>query len=143
MIIKKTALRRALLPGLFAIHLDRWLDYFSPSQIILVDGEKLMTEPHFVLRNIFNRLELPQLEGIAHRLQYSPEKGFYCLVFNDTTGANNRKLRCLGSSKGRQYEPMSSRLRQHLEAYFAGPNAALRELLRKYRFPVPSFLLSL
>jgi heparan sulfate N-deacetylase/N-sulfotransferase NDST2 len=148
---------RSLWPGLYAQHLDRWLDTFPASQLILVDGDQLQNEPHFVLRELFSRLGLPPLNGLAHRLKYSPEKGFYCVVHqlenrngtiqkekdaNVKTMFLSPPLRCLGSSKGRHYQPMSHRLRQHLEAHFRGPNLALKQLLRKYKFPVPKFLLS-
>lgn len=137
--------RRAIWPGFYANHLDRWLDFFNHSQIIIVDGERLRTQPHFVLQELFEELGLPELDDIHQRLQFSKEKGFYCLVQENNGRRNltNKKnnLQCLGSSKGRRYEPMSNRLMRYLEAIFSGPNQSLIKLLRKYQFPLPSFLI--
>uniref|UniRef100_A0A914HA25 [heparan sulfate]-glucosamine N-sulfotransferase n=1 Tax=Globodera rostochiensis TaxID=31243 RepID=A0A914HA25_GLORO len=138
--------RRCLWPGLYARHIDRWLDHFAPSQLLFVDGLRLRSEPYFVLSELFAKLQLPPLDGLHRLLRYSPEKGFYCAVLVEKTDVHlqqqrdHQRLRCLGRSKGRHYEPMPNRLRQHLETYFTGPNIEMRELFRKYHFRFPSFL---
>uniref|UniRef100_A0A915E8N8 Matrin-type domain-containing protein n=1 Tax=Ditylenchus dipsaci TaxID=166011 RepID=A0A915E8N8_9BILA len=60
--------RRCLGPGLYAQHLDRWLDYFRPSQIILVDGQQLRYEPESVVKLVFGQLNLPQ-QDLTERLK--------------------------------------------------------------------------
>jgi hypothetical protein len=138
--------RRALWPGHYAKNLDNWLDYFSISQLIIIDGDRLRNEPHFVLHELFEKFQMHQIDGLQNRLQYSKEKGFYCIVqdekaTNSTTNITTKKMHCLGSSKGRQYKPISMKLRRYLEAYFKGANKSLLEWLQKYQFPVPYFLL--
>ncbi|XP_067046227.1 bifunctional heparan sulfate N-deacetylase/N-sulfotransferase-like isoform X2 [Acropora muricata] len=41
--------QRCLLPGLYVQHLQRWLTYFSPSQILIIDGDRLRTHPADVM----------------------------------------------------------------------------------------------
>uniref|UniRef100_A0A1I8BHN1 [heparan sulfate]-glucosamine N-sulfotransferase n=1 Tax=Meloidogyne hapla TaxID=6305 RepID=A0A1I8BHN1_MELHA len=130
---------RSLLPGLFAHHLENWFDFFPASNFLFVDGEQLLKEPYLVLRDLFNKLELPVLDNLSNRLKYSEKKGFYCIVLD-----NNQKssLHCLGKGKGRHYEPMTERLKNHLKAFYSEPNKSLKNLLNKYKIPLPSFLIN-
>lgn len=38
-------LYRCLSPGMYAHHLDRWLLYYPPQQISIIDGEQLRLDP--------------------------------------------------------------------------------------------------
>uniref|UniRef100_A0A915NU03 [heparan sulfate]-glucosamine N-sulfotransferase n=1 Tax=Meloidogyne floridensis TaxID=298350 RepID=A0A915NU03_9BILA len=129
--------RRSLLPGLYAQHLENWFDFFPPSNFLFVDGDKLRNEPYLVLRDLFNKLELPIVDNLSNRLKFSQKKGFYCIVLD-----NKASLHCLGESKGRRYEPMTERLKNYLEAFYSEPNKSLKDFLNKYKIPLPSFLIN-
>uniref|UniRef100_A0A914KZT8 [heparan sulfate]-glucosamine N-sulfotransferase n=1 Tax=Meloidogyne incognita TaxID=6306 RepID=A0A914KZT8_MELIC len=129
--------RRSLLPGLYAQHLENWFDFFPPSNFLFVDGDKLRNEPYLVLRDLFNKLELPIVDNLSNRLKFSQKKGFYCIVLD-----NKSSLHCLGISKGRRYEPMTERLKNYLEAFYSEPNKSLKDFLNKYKIPLPSFLIN-
>ena len=43
---------RCLVPGMYAKHLERWLDHFSASQLTLIDGEELRSDPVFVMNDL-------------------------------------------------------------------------------------------
>jgi hypothetical protein len=115
--------------------LDNWFDYFPISNFIFIDGDKLINEPYLILRDLFNKLELPILNNLFSQLQYSEKKGFYCILLN-------KKLKCLGSSKGRKYEQMSDQLKIFLEKFYLEPNRSLKNFLNKYRITLPSFLIN-
>ena len=126
--------QRCLKPGHYAEHLDRWMDYFPPSQIIPIDASTLRLNPVPVLEDLATRLELPSSSlNYAEHLKYNPEKGFYCALVNG-------KTKCLGASKGRKYTPMSESLRGMLNSYFAPHNRALLKMLQRYRFATPEWL---
>ncbi|KAL3118157.1 hypothetical protein niasHT_001931 [Heterodera trifolii] len=83
--------RRCLWPGFYARHIDRWLDHFSPAQLIFIDGHRLRTEPHFVLIELFAKLQLPPVNGLHRLLRFSVEKRFYCAVFLPDDNGNHRQ----------------------------------------------------
>lgn len=43
---------RCLVPGMYAKHLERWLDHFAASQVILIDGEELRNDPVYVMNDL-------------------------------------------------------------------------------------------
>lgn len=128
--------QRCLLPGLYAKHLDRWLDYFSPSQLILIDGKRLRYQPELVMKELFIQLNIFNgAFNISKHLKFITEKGFYCVV------QEKYRQKCLGQSKGRKYKPMTKNLQQYLINFYKKPNEALKKILIKYNFSLPSFLL--
>lgn len=127
--------QRCLYPGLYAKHLDRWLDHFSPSQLILIDSKRLRYQPELVMRELLTQLKIfNKTFNFSKRLKFVSEKGFYCVI------QENNRQKCLGQSKGRKYEPMVESVRQYLNNFYKVPNEALKKLLIKYNFTLPSFL---
>uniref|UniRef100_A0A914Z2T6 Sulfotransferase domain-containing protein n=1 Tax=Panagrolaimus superbus TaxID=310955 RepID=A0A914Z2T6_9BILA len=128
--------QRCLKPGFYAEHVDRWLDYFPPSQIILIDAKAFRLNPTQIMDQLLIDLNLPTSNfNYATNLRYVPEKGFYCTI-------KKGKTKCLGASKGRKYIPISDSLRSQLNSYYAGHNRALLKLLNRYKFNVPGWLLN-
>jgi len=41
-------------------YIDRWFEYFDPEQLFVVDGEKLVSDPHLVMGELQNFLGLRQ-----------------------------------------------------------------------------------
>jgi hypothetical protein len=120
---------RCLKPGFYAIHLERWLDFFPSSQLIVLDGKEVREGPVDVMNSLIHSLDLPASLDYSQLLQFDPNKGFYCVG-----------KKCLGTSKGRRYEPMPMELRSLLGRIFAESNMSLRQLLVNYKLRVPSFL---
>jgi hypothetical protein len=114
--------------------LDRWLDFFPPSQIIIVDGEGLREKPVETMNALITQLDLPNSINFTEKLKFDTKKGFYCPV------TSNGGTKCLGRGKGRSYAPMSDDLRKFLNAKFNPANSALLNFLKRYKFPIPIWL---
>lgn len=124
---------RCLQPGNYARNLERWLDFFAPNQLILLDGLELREEPAELMSNLISKLGLPHSIDYGQLLKFDSQKGFFCVN-------NGKQPKCLGKSKGRRYGPMSAELRALLSKHFEESNRALRNLLNHYDFKLPSFL---
>lgn len=146
--------KRCLGPGYYSSHLSNWLKHYDPRQIIIIDGEWFKYNPVAVL----NRLQL--LLGVANPIDYSnllaynKFKGFYCERVEQMMKVNenelpkrprsrsNRQIRtkCLGSGKGRRYEPMSQSARLWLNRHYLAHNRQLAGLLYEIGQPLPVWL---
>ncbi|XP_073982493.1 N-deacetylase and N-sulfotransferase sfl [Rhodnius prolixus] len=116
---------RCLNPGRYAQHLERWLLYYPPQQLHIIDGEQLRSNPIEVMDQLQKFLKItPQFDYSTH-LRYDPKKGFFCQVKN--SDRNN----CLGKSKGRQYPNMEERAYKLLQRYYLSHNTALVKLLKR------------
>lgn len=125
---------RCLRPGLYARHLEAWLDHFPMRQFLFVDGIALREDPAPLMDELTARLGLSPVD-YQRLLRFDPVKGFFCVH-------TSHSRKCLGSGKGRKYSPMSAETRQLLNRQFEKPNAALRVLLSHYSIRLPYFLLA-
>ena len=75
--------------GLYARHLERWLEHFPLKQIHFVHGEKFILDPSGELALLQNFLKLPHFIG-DHFFVHDPVKGFPCLrmPLNDSNDWN-------------------------------------------------------
>ncbi|KAL7985825.1 hypothetical protein Chor_010991 [Crotalus horridus] len=48
----RTLQNRCLVPGLYATHIERWLNNFHANQILVLDGKRLRTEPAKVMETV-------------------------------------------------------------------------------------------
>ncbi|GFY68285.1 hypothetical protein TNIN_292751 [Trichonephila inaurata madagascariensis] len=126
---------RCLMPGMYAQHLDRWLSYYSPQQLLIIDGEELKSDPVSVMSKLQQFLKIKPFLNYKDHLRYDPRKGFFCQVSQER---NNTK--CLGRSKGRLYPPMDPQTEKFLKAFYLPHNIALSKLLTKLRQPIPLWL---
>lgn len=87
--------------SMYDTHFKRWLDFFSRSQILVVDGDRLIKDPFEEISRVEKFLNVPQYftKGMFH---YNVTKGFYCWK---TARAN---MKCLGSHKGRKHPNVSN-----------------------------------
>ncbi|XP_046391931.1 bifunctional heparan sulfate N-deacetylase/N-sulfotransferase isoform X2 [Ischnura elegans] len=116
---------RCLNPGKYSQHLERWLSYFPPQQLHIIDGDTLRSNPVEVMNDLQRFLKIvPPFDYSAH-LRYDPKKGFFCQV------TNGDHTKCLGRSKGRQYPPMDERAYKLLQRYYLTHNTALVKLLKR------------
>lgn len=114
---------RCLNPGKYAQHLERWLTFYAPQQIHIIDGEMLKLNPIDVMNDVQRFLKISPAIDYSSTLKYDIKKGFFCqLVDSDHT-------KCLGKSKGKQYPPMEDRALKLLQRLFAIYSNALSLVL--------------
>ncbi|CAM4809949.1 unnamed protein product [Rotaria magnacalcarata] len=105
--------QRCLQPGHYAEYLIRWLRYFSSKQIYIIDGDAFRHDPRVILNDIqISFIQLQNPLNSSELVRYNKKKGFFCPV------SNNKRFQCLGKSKGRYYENMSSYARKFLNNYY-------------------------
>uniref|UniRef100_A0A3P9HYK7 [heparan sulfate]-glucosamine N-sulfotransferase n=1 Tax=Oryzias latipes TaxID=8090 RepID=A0A3P9HYK7_ORYLA len=126
--------RRCLDPGAYASHLERWLQHYQPSQVYVVDGALLRSNPALVMDGIQRFLGVTPILNYTQALIYDESKGFWC------QRADGGRAKCLGKSKGRKYSYMSSESRAFLTEYFHNHNTELLRLLNRLGRPLPSWL---
>ncbi|XP_025083666.1 bifunctional heparan sulfate N-deacetylase/N-sulfotransferase-like isoform X2 [Pomacea canaliculata] len=125
---------RCLVPGMYAQHLVRWLDYFPSRQVFIIDGEQLRNNPIHVMHKLQQFLHVQPYFDYSQHLRYDSQKGFFCQVLTD------RRNKCLGRSKGRTYQPMDEVSAAHLRHFYRKYNINLSKLLNRLNTPVPDWL---
>lgn len=116
---------RCLNPGKYSTHLDRWLSYFPPQQLHIIDGDLLRSNPIEVMNELQRFLKITPLVDFANHLRYEPKKGFFCQI------GDGDRTKCLGRSKGRIYPPMEETSHKFLQHYYLSHNTALVKLLKR------------
>uniref|UniRef100_A0A7R9PPV4 [heparan sulfate]-glucosamine N-sulfotransferase n=1 Tax=Timema genevievae TaxID=629358 RepID=A0A7R9PPV4_TIMGE len=126
---------RCLNPGKYSQHLDRWLLYYPPQNLHIIDGEQLKLNPVDTMNDLQQYLKIQPPFNYTTHLRYDPKKGFYCQV------VNGNHTKCLGRSKGRQYPPMEDRSYKLLQRYYLSHNTALVKLLKRLGYHnIPQWL---
>lgn len=106
--------------SLYDIHYQRWREYFTKDQILVVNGDKLINNPLDELKSVERFLRIPSY-FTASMFYYNQTKGFYCW-----RKPRQRKIQttiavkpvCLGNAKGRTHPTVSNTTIQTLKAYF-------------------------
>ncbi|XP_046899007.1 bifunctional heparan sulfate N-deacetylase/N-sulfotransferase 1-like [Hypomesus transpacificus] len=125
---------RCLVPGWYATHLGRWLSHYHSSQILVLDGQVLRSEPAAVMDKIQKFLGLTNTLNYHKILAFDPKKGFWCQLMD------GGKTKCLGKSKGRRYPDMDADSRSFLRDHYRDHNIELSKLLYKMGQPLPVWL---
>uniref|UniRef100_A0A8C8E1B1 Bifunctional heparan sulfate N-deacetylase/N-sulfotransferase 1 n=1 Tax=Oryzias sinensis TaxID=183150 RepID=A0A8C8E1B1_9TELE len=125
---------RCLVPGWYSIHLERWLNFYHSSQLLVLDGQMLKTEPASVMDKIQKFLGLTNVINYHKILAFDPKKGFWCQLLE------GGKTKCLGKSKGRRYPDMDPESQVFLREYYRDHNIELSKLLYRMGQPLPSWL---
>ncbi|XP_042891362.1 bifunctional heparan sulfate N-deacetylase/N-sulfotransferase-like isoform X2 [Penaeus japonicus] len=125
---------KCLNPGMYAKHIERWLDYFPASQLIIIDGEELRNDPVYIMNDLQKFLEIEPFYNYTEHLRYDKRKGFYCQVIEED------KTKCLGRGKGRIYPPMNESESKILKDFYQSYNVALEKLVTRLDYPVPGWL---
>lgn len=126
--------RRCLDPGFYTDHLERWLEYYPPNQLIILDGDELVKNPFSTLHFLQKSMNFKRYFDYSNALVYDEKKGFYCQMLP------NGKSQCLGKGKGRIYPNMDDKSDMFLAKYYADSNKRLKRLLVELRKPVPAWL---
>lgn len=116
---------RCLNPGKYSQHLERWLSYYPPQQLHIIDGDQLRSNPVETMNELQRFLKIQPPFDYSRHLRYDPKKGFFCQVVNED------HTKCLGRSKGRQYPPMEDKSYKLLQRYYLSHNTALVKLLKR------------
>ncbi|CAB1325241.1 unnamed protein product [Coregonus sp. 'balchen'] len=85
---------RCLVPGWYAVHMERWLNHYHSSQVLVLDGQQLKTEPASVMDRIQKFLGLVNMVNYHRILAFDPKKGFWCQLLEEG------KTKCLGRARG-------------------------------------------
>ncbi|XP_064423045.1 bifunctional heparan sulfate N-deacetylase/N-sulfotransferase 1 [Latimeria chalumnae] len=125
---------RCLIPGWYATHIGRWLKYYHSSQILILDGQLLKTDPAAVMDKVQRFLGLAKVLNYRRILTFDPKKGFWCQL------VEGGKTKCLGKSKGRKYPEMDSDSRAFLREYYRDQSVELSKLLYKTGQPLHMWL---
>ncbi|KAM6345884.1 bifunctional heparan sulfate N-deacetylase/N-sulfotransferase 4 [Podargus strigoides] len=126
--------KRCLTPGWYAIHIERWLTHYPASQLLIIDGQQLRSDPATVMDEVQKFLGVSPHYNYSEALTFDPQKGFWCQLLE------GGKTKCLGKSKGRKYPPMDQESRAFLSSYYRDHNVELSKLLHRLGQPLPSWL---
>ncbi|KAM4631748.1 heparan sulfate glucosamine 3-O-sulfotransferase 6 [Discoglossus pictus] len=99
--------------GIYAKHLDNWLQYFPLSKFLFVSGERLVSDPAGEMGRVQDFLGLKRVITDKH-FYFNETKGFPCLKKPE----GSRKPRCLGKSKGRPHPNIDKKVLQRLQEFY-------------------------
>ncbi|XP_028914043.1 heparan sulfate glucosamine 3-O-sulfotransferase 4 [Ornithorhynchus anatinus] len=99
--------------GIYALHLENWLQYFPLSQILFVSGERLIIDPAGEMAKVQDFLGLRRVVTEKH-FYFNKTKGFPCLKKPEDSSAP----RCLGKSKGRTHPQIDPDVIHRLRKFY-------------------------
>ncbi|XP_075141670.1 heparan sulfate glucosamine 3-O-sulfotransferase 6 [Leptodactylus fuscus] len=99
--------------GIYAKHLENWLQYFPLSKFLFVNGERLVSDPAGEMGRVQDFLGLKRVITDKH-FYFNKTKGFPCLKKPEGSG----KPRCLGKSKGRPHPDIDKTLLLRLQEFY-------------------------
>ncbi|XP_068003159.1 heparan sulfate glucosamine 3-O-sulfotransferase 2 [Melanerpes formicivorus] len=108
--------------GMYAVHLQSWLQYFPLSQIHFVSGEKLITDPAGEMGKVQDFLGIKRVITDKH-FYFNKTKGFPCLKKSESSGLP----RCLGKSKGRTHVQIDPEVIEQLRDFYRPYNVKFYE----------------
>ncbi|KAF2985602.1 hypothetical protein EK904_005112 [Melospiza melodia maxima] len=108
--------------GMYAVHLQSWLQYFPLSQIHFVSGERLITDPAGEMGKVQDFLGIKRVITDKH-FYFNKTKGFPCLKKSESSGLP----RCLGKSKGRTHVQIDPEVIEQLRDFYRPYNIKFYE----------------
>uniref|UniRef100_A0A8B9PLX1 Sulfotransferase n=1 Tax=Apteryx owenii TaxID=8824 RepID=A0A8B9PLX1_APTOW len=108
--------------GMYAVHLQSWLQYFPLSQIHFVSGEKLITDPAGEMGKVQDFLGIKRVITDKH-FYFNKTKGFPCLKKTESSSLP----RCLGKSKGRTHVQIDPEVIEQLRDFYRPYNIKFYE----------------
>ncbi|XP_078257086.1 heparan sulfate glucosamine 3-O-sulfotransferase 3B1-like [Rhinoraja longicauda] len=99
--------------GIYAKHLENWLQYFPMRQILFVSGERLISDPAGELSRVQDFLALKRIITDKH-FYFNQTKGFPCLKKPE----GSSKPHCLGKTKGRTHPNINPEIVQRLRDFY-------------------------
>ena len=99
--------------GMYAKHLERWVQFFPMEQLLFVSGERLISDPAGEMARVQDFLGLRMVVTEKH-FHFNPAKGFPCLKRPE----GNSKPHCLGKTKGRTHPNIDPEVVQRLRDFY-------------------------
>lgn len=99
--------------GLYAKHLENWLQHFPLSHFLFVSGERLVSDPAGEMERVQDFLGLKRVISDKH-FYFNQTKGFPCLKKPE----GSSRPRCLGKSKGRPHPSIPPEVLQRLREFY-------------------------
>ncbi|MGH0116995.1 UNVERIFIED_CONTAM: hypothetical protein FKN15_024940 [Acipenser sinensis] len=99
--------------GIYAKHLENWLQYFPLSRFLFVSGERLVSHPADEMGRVQDFLGLKGVITDKH-FYFNETKGFPCLKKPE----GSSRPRCLGKSKGRPHPHIDPEVVQRLQEFY-------------------------
>lgn len=109
--------------GMYAKHLERWLQHFPMEQLLFVSGERLISDPAGEMARVQDFLGLRRVVTEKH-FHFNPAKGFPCLKRPE----GNSKPHCLGKTKGRTHPNIDPEVVQRLRDFYKPFNSRFYQL---------------
>ncbi|XP_066531288.1 heparan sulfate glucosamine 3-O-sulfotransferase 4 [Hoplias malabaricus] len=103
----------ALRIGIYALHLENWMQYFPLSQMHFVSGERLIVDPAGEMAKVQDFLGLKRIVTDKH-FYFNKTKGFPCLKKPEDSSTP----RCLGKSKGRTHPKIDPDVIRRLHKFY-------------------------
>lgn len=103
----------ALRIGIYALHLESWMQYFPLSQMHFVSGERLIVDPAGEMGKVQDFLGLKRIVTDKH-FYFNKTKGFPCLKKPEDSSTP----RCLGKSKGRTHPKIDPDVIRRLHKFY-------------------------
>jgi hypothetical protein len=112
--------------GLYVKYIKKWSEYFPIEQILFVNGEQLIKEPHIEIDKLQRFLNLKPVIKKEHFV-HDKRKGFACII----KPIDSKQVKCLNEQKGRTHPNLSSEILQDLEEYYRPFNRELFKLINQ------------
>ncbi|XP_051877592.1 heparan sulfate glucosamine 3-O-sulfotransferase 4-like [Pristis pectinata] len=109
--------------GIYALHLENWLQFFPLSQIHFVSGERLIIDPAGEMGKVQDFLGLKRIVTDKH-FYFNKTKGFPCLKKPEDSSLP----RCLGKSKGRTHPKIDPDVIHRLRKFYRPFNVMFRQI---------------
>ncbi|XP_029953885.1 heparan sulfate glucosamine 3-O-sulfotransferase 3A1-like [Salarias fasciatus] len=113
--------------GIYAKHLDNWLQYFPMEQILFVSGERLISDPAGELGRVQDFLGLKRIITDKH-FYFNQTKGFPCLK----KAEGSSKPHCLGKTKGRTHPDIDPEVVQRLRDFYRPFNMKFYQMTGRF-----------
>ncbi|XP_060951072.1 heparan sulfate glucosamine 3-O-sulfotransferase 3A1-like [Limanda limanda] len=113
--------------GIYAKHLDNWLQYFPMGQILFVSGERLISDPAGELGRVQDFLGLKRIITDKH-FYFNQTKGFPCLK----KAEGSSKPHCLGKTKGRTHPNIDPEVVQRLRDFYRPFNMKFYQMTGRF-----------
>ncbi|XP_072125577.1 heparan sulfate glucosamine 3-O-sulfotransferase 2 [Mobula birostris] len=110
--------------GIYALHLENWLQFFPLSQIHFVSGERLIIDPAGEMGKVQDFLGLKRIVTDKH-FYFNKTKGFPCLKKPESSSLP----RCLGKSKGRTHVQIDSDVIEQLKEFYRPYNIKFYQMV--------------
>ncbi|XP_078414566.1 heparan sulfate glucosamine 3-O-sulfotransferase 4-like [Cetorhinus maximus] len=109
--------------GIYALHLENWLQFFPLSQIHFVSGERLIIDPAGEMGKVQDFLGLKRIVTDKH-FYFNKTKGFPCLKKPE----DSSMPRCLGKSKGRTHPKIDPDVIHRLRKFYRPFNVMFHQI---------------